>query len=52
MKKYSITFGFSITVGREDRPDAGDEGFGGEGAGGAHGHEADEESQAELDFDW
>lgn len=24
MKKYSITFGFSITVGREDRPDATD----------------------------
>lgn len=24
MKKYSITFGFSITVGRECRPDAAD----------------------------
>lgn len=24
MKKYSITFGFSITVGREDRPDTAD----------------------------
>ena len=24
MKKYSITFGFSITVGREGRPDAAD----------------------------
>ena len=36
----------------EDRLDAGDEGFGGEGAGDAHGHEADEEGQVELDFDW